>query len=223
MQKIDKRKNYYLTIDTETANTLDKPYVYDIGMAIHDKKGKIYESYSFLIFDVYHGERTKMQSAYYAEKLPLYEQGLATKKHTMVTFMQAWRMISYLNKKWKPKAAVAYNMRFDLNALNNTLRYVTEGQMKYFFPKNLDLWCTWTMAKQTICKQKSYIAFAQENELYTGNGRISTSAENVYRYMIDDPLYIEEHTGLADVKIEVDIFARIMRQNRKIRKRHWGS
>ena len=38
---IDKRKNYYLTIDTETANGLDDPLMYDLGGAIHDKRGRV--------------------------------------------------------------------------------------------------------------------------------------------------------------------------------------
>ena len=39
--KIDRRKNYYLMLDTETANTLDDPLVYDIGLAVVDKAGKV--------------------------------------------------------------------------------------------------------------------------------------------------------------------------------------
>ena len=39
MTKIDRRKNYYLTIDTETANSLDDAW-YSIGVAIHDKKAR---------------------------------------------------------------------------------------------------------------------------------------------------------------------------------------
>ena len=39
--KIDRRKNYYLMLDTETANTLDDPLVYDIGLAVVDKTGKV--------------------------------------------------------------------------------------------------------------------------------------------------------------------------------------
>ena len=38
-QKLDKRKHYYLTLDTETANSTEKPLVYDIGGAVHDMQG----------------------------------------------------------------------------------------------------------------------------------------------------------------------------------------
>ena len=53
MTKIDKRKKYIMVVDTETANSLEYPVVYDLGIAITDKTGKIYESYSFVISDVY--------------------------------------------------------------------------------------------------------------------------------------------------------------------------
>ena len=42
-QKIDRRRNYYMVYDTETANGLDDPIMYDCGGAIVDKNGKVYE------------------------------------------------------------------------------------------------------------------------------------------------------------------------------------
>ena len=62
---IDKRKNYYLTVDTETANGLDDPIVYDLGGCIHDKKGNVEETFSFVIKEVFFGMKDLMQSAYY--------------------------------------------------------------------------------------------------------------------------------------------------------------
>ena len=47
--KIDKRKNYYMVFDTETSNSLDDPIMYDLGGAIIDKKGQVYETFSFII------------------------------------------------------------------------------------------------------------------------------------------------------------------------------
>ena len=36
----DRRKTYYLTIDTETANNLDNPIVFDIGGAAPLRPGR---------------------------------------------------------------------------------------------------------------------------------------------------------------------------------------
>ena len=51
--KIDKRKHYILVLDTETANSLDDPLVYDIGFAVADTKGHIYERFSFIVIKVF--------------------------------------------------------------------------------------------------------------------------------------------------------------------------
>ena len=45
------KKKKYLILDVETANSMDDPLVYDIGFAIADNTGKIYEAYSFVISD----------------------------------------------------------------------------------------------------------------------------------------------------------------------------
>ena len=66
----DKRVHYYLVLDTETTNGLDDPLVYDIGGVIADKQGRIYERFSFVIRDIFVYERTLMQTAYYASKIP---------------------------------------------------------------------------------------------------------------------------------------------------------
>ena len=76
---MDRRKNYYLTIDTETANTLECPLMYDIGGAVHDKKGKVYETFSFIIYDVFCADRELFNTAYYANKRPLYEKDIKNK------------------------------------------------------------------------------------------------------------------------------------------------
>lgn len=49
------RKKYYIVFDTEATNGLDDPLVYDLGFAVIDKTGKVYEAYSFVIYDVYVG------------------------------------------------------------------------------------------------------------------------------------------------------------------------
>ena len=57
---MDKRKKYLLGLDTETCNglmvddklDLSQSIVYDIGWAITDKKGHIYKTRSFLIYEV---------------------------------------------------------------------------------------------------------------------------------------------------------------------------
>ena len=52
----------------------------DIGFAVIDSKGRVYEKYSLTIADIYCGERELMKSAYYADKLPQYEEEMANSR-----------------------------------------------------------------------------------------------------------------------------------------------
>ena len=46
---IDRRKKYMIVVDVETCGSFSNPIVYDIGYAICDKKGNIYEKNSIVI------------------------------------------------------------------------------------------------------------------------------------------------------------------------------
>ena len=82
---IDKRKHYYLTIDTETANTIEDPMMYDLGGAVHDRKGNVMETFSFIIYDVFCADRALFDTAYYAVKRPMYEEQIAAGQRKIVS------------------------------------------------------------------------------------------------------------------------------------------
>lgn len=120
-------------LDTETANTLDDPLVYDIGLAVVDKVGKIYECYSFIIYEIFCQCKDLMQTAYYSDKLENYEDDIANGLRKIVTFATARSVVYRLCNKYNIKAIIAHNTRFDLNALNTTQRYITASKKKVFF------------------------------------------------------------------------------------------
>lgn len=213
---MDNRIHYYLALDTETTNGLDQPFVYDIGGAVVDKQGRIYERFSFVIRDVFVYERELMRTAYYADKIPEYAADIREGKREMVNFMFARRFILNLMEKYNIHDVAAYNAHFDRNALNTTIRWLTKSKVRFFFPCGTDFVCIWNMACQTICQRITYRRFCEEHQFFSGNGHgtdkkahnISTSAENVFRYLILNPEYQEEHKGLDDVLIETEIMKR---------------
>ena len=219
MIKIDKRKNYYLTIDTETANGLDDSLVYDIGGAIHDKKGRVYETFSFVIYEVFVGMKDLMKTAYYAEKIPRYEADLQAGSRKMVQYNTARKHIADLCKKYNVRAIIAHNARFDYRATNTTQRYLTCSKYRYFLPYGLPIYDTLKMARDTIGKQKTYIQWCKNNGYMVNNNRPRLTAEILYRYISGNNSFVEEHTGLEDVLIEKEIFAKCMRQHKKMEKR----
>lgn len=218
---MDKRKTYYLTIDTETANSMDDPMMYDIGGAIHDKQGKVYETFSFVIYEVFCVDRRLFDTAYYAKKRPIYEAQIAEGSRRIVSVTTAQRHIRELCKRYNVKAIIAHNARFDYKSTNTTLRYLTKSKMRFFLPYGVPVWDTLRMAQDTICKQKTYIRFCETNGFVTKNGKPRATAEILYRYISGNIGFDEDHTGLEDVLIEKEIFTKCMAQHKPMRKRLW--
>ena len=216
--KIDRRKSYYLTIDTETANGFDDPIVYDIGGCIHDKKGNVYETFSFIIYETFCEMQDLMQTAYYSKKIPMYQKQIDNGQRKIVRYSTAKKKINELCKQYKVKAIIAHNARFDYRSTTRTQRYLTKSKVRYFLPYGIPIWDTLKMAQDTICKQVHYKEWAYLNGYLTKNGRVRATAEILYRYISGDNNFIENHTGLEDVLIEKEIFAHCMAQHKKMRK-----
>ena len=221
---MDKRKKYYLVVDVETANSTNQALTYDIGFSVCDKKGNVYESKSFAISDIFFDEKKiynnyeLMDSAYYANKLPQYYEGMRSGAWKVVSLFVARQEIHRLMAEYNINVVCAYNCNFDKNALNTTLRYISKSKIRWFFPYGTEFYCIWNMACQTICKQKGYLRFCLKNGLYSESGNMKTSAETVWAYMTQNPNFEEKHTGLEDVKIEVQIFAKCIAQHKKMDK-----
>lgn len=222
--KKDNRKNYYIVLDTEACNTdvddMRSSLVYDLGFAIIDKEGNVYKTRNLVIKDIYKDEEELMKSAYYADKLPQYEEELQDGTRKMVTLATARNLLKADCEEYDIKAIIAHNAGFDCRALNTTVRYLTGSKVRYFYPYGVALWDTLKMASDTICKQKTYIKFCKENGYMTAHKtpRPRATAEILYRYITGNDAFTEKHTGLEDVMIEKEIFAKCIRQHKKMRK-----
>lgn len=210
----------YLMIDTETAGALDSPLVYDLGMQVIDKKGNVYAEYNLVISDVFYGMPALMNTAYYAEKLPSYYEEIDRGERVVVTWEYAQSLVKFLCDFYKIKAIVAHNARFDYTACNNTTSTI-KGFKSYFFPYGIPIWCTLTMAKQTIGRQKTYIEWCKTHGYITKNGAPRLTVEILFRYLSRNNDFIEKHTALEDVKIEKEIFVWIMRQHKAMRRTYY--
>ena len=217
--KIDKRKNYYIVFDTETANGLEDPIMYDLGFAVIDKKGNVYETHSYIIREVFFGMIDLMQSAYYAEKIPEYKRQIAKGERKIVSLFEARRFFANTCKKYNVKVAIAHNARFDYRSTATTQRYITKSKYRFFLPYGVELWDTMKMANDTICKQKSYKKWCHENGYITKNNQVRKTAEVLYRYVSGKHDFIESHTGLEDVLIEKEIFVACMNKHKKMTKK----
>lgn len=206
------KRNYYLMLDSETYGGFKEPTVYDLGMAIVDKKGKVYAKYSFVISETFRDKA--VETAYYADKLPMYHQDLELGKRKEVSFECARWVANKLVNRYNIRAVVAHNAKFDNNALNCTSKKLGFGQ---FFEGNPEWFDTLQMACDTIGKQKTYRRFCERNGYMTQRGQPRLTAEILYRYITGKEDFIESHTGLEDVLIEKVIFTHCLRQHKKMR------
>ena len=225
---MDRRKKYYLMIDTETCNgiatdnglDLSQSLVYDIGCAIVDKKGNIYEEQSFVIADIFIGLKDVMKSAYYAKKIPIYWDDIKNGTRQLVTLHTARTIILDMMSRYNTTTMVAHNAGFDARALNITERYVSKSKYRYFFPYSFEWFDTLKMATDIYGNQPSYRRFCESNDYMTKHRtpRVRLTAEILHRYLSGDNDFTESHTGLEDVKIEAQIFAQCLRQHKPMRK-----
>ena len=195
-----------LVLDVETANDTEHAIVYDIGYKIIDLNGKVYVQRSFVIRDTFVYMRDVVNQAFYAHKIPEYVNDIRNGSRTMVDFMQARNTILNDMRKFNCYTVAAYNCNFDRNALNVTLRYLTKSAFRFYFPFNVRFVDIWNMACNTICQSSDYKTFAETYRHYSNHGKnYKSSAEVVYQFLTNDPLFEEEHKGLDDVNIECEI------------------
>lgn len=124
--ELDRRRKYYLILDCEAATlpyadkftnpkakqrvSIAKPLIYDIGWTVVDKNGNIYKKKSFLISEIF-SVPSVFNTAYYAEKRPIYLERLKGGAIDLVTWETA---ISELVHDMELVEGVgAYNAMFD--------------------------------------------------------------------------------------------------------------
>ena len=226
---MDKRINYKIVLDTETCPleqtdevTPWNMFVYDIGWAIVDKRGKVYKTQSFINADIFLDEKELMKSAYYSEKIPKYWEDIKSGIRQLKSFYNIRKQLLEDIAEYRVKEIYAHNMRFDYGTLQNTQRWLTKSKYRYFFPKGIEICDTLKMARQVLKDSKMYRVWCEQNGYMTKNNQCRFSAEVLYRYITGNDDFIESHTGLEDVMIEKDILAYCYSRHKKMVRQLWA-
>lgn len=211
-----RQNEWFIVIDTETADSIQRPLLYDVGYKVMNRKGEISAVRSFVVYEIFVGQKEMMKSAYYAEKIPQYEVDLKSGERKLVRLYTVRKQILEDMENFKTNLVYAYNMSFDRRALNNDQAFTTENRYKYFFPYGTEFRCIWNMACQVLLARPSYIKFALKNGYVSEKGNILTNTEVCYRYITQDTTFEEAHKGLDDVNIEAEILLACYRQHKKM-------
>ena len=137
--KFDRRRKYYVVLDCETATlpyasklpehlkkqiAIAKPLIYDLGWTIVDKKGNVYARENYLISEIFSVPEI-FNTAYYAEKRPLYLEKLNKGEITLTDWRTAVTRLEFALSV--TEAAGAYNAMFDFKkAIPFTELYISQ-------------------------------------------------------------------------------------------------
>jgi len=205
-------RNIILTLDTETADLSGN--VYDLGYIIHDRAGNELARFNALVEEIFTQPKI-MMGAFYAKKLfshyaPMLDRGEIK--------MQSWQyIIERLRSdivEYNVSTIAAYNIGFDMRAMNNTHKSLTDESKVLESPcKILDIW---QFACEVKLNNRNYKRVAESFGWVSPKGNIKTGAEFAYRFCSGDHGFIEDHTALSDCVIEVEILRQCFATKKKI-------
>ena len=189
-----------IVLDTETIS-LEKPFVYDLGYVIVNDNGDIIAKKSYVISQVWNNKEL-FATAYYADKKPLYYARLKSGYSKKVGWGHAMRYLANDIKKYGITEIYAYNSKFDSRALNFMCAWykVVNGLGGIEIQDIMNL-------IKPITKSQDFVNFCESNGYMTNHKtpQPQKKAETLYRYLTNNVDYEEEHTGLEDSLIELQI------------------
>ena len=200
-----------IVFDTETTNTIDDPLFFDIGWAVVDLDGNVYETASFVNADVFLDEDL-MACAYYADKIPQYWAEIKMGQRKLARLSTIRKALAQCCERHNINIMCAHNARFDYRSTNTTQRFQTGSKYRYFLPYGVELWDTLKMAREAFKNDEAYDTFCYENDYITKRGCKRYTAEILYRFISGDNEFVEAHTGLEDVMIEKEILVECLRR-----------
>lgn len=205
-----------IVFDTETIS-VEKRAIYDLAFLVYDtdKKKKLFEA-NYIIEEIY-DNKPLFESAYYANKRPIYEKLLSSGRAIKTKWIYALRHFYYIAKLYKVDYITAYNLQFDKGAIEDTTQMCShEYHVFKHFMKLTKVACLWKNAANTIMQAETFRQYIDENQLYTAKGYRQGTVEIVYNYLHGADR-VQSHTAIDDINQELDILEEILRlSNRKL-------
>ena len=196
-------KGYNMNIavfDTETTS-LQKPYCYNIGIVGYNTDtDEILFKQEYVIEQIWYNLEL-FNTAYYAEKRELYVKSLRSRQSKLDKFGYVMQAIKRLFKAFDIQSVYAYNSPFDERVLSFNCDW-----FKVINPfEHLPLFDIRGYVFNKIAFTESYKDWCEIHQQFTESANYSTTAEAIYRFIVQDIEFIEDHTALSDSLIELDI------------------
>jgi DNA polymerase III epsilon subunit-like protein len=218
-----KQKTFFV-FDTETTGIGSRPMVFDFAYVIATRT-KILCERKFLIREILTSPKIMLAALYNETWRDMmggklfrhYIPGL----HSGELALHDWRDVLAQMRDdiltYGVDVIAAYNLGFDLRAMNKTHQRITEKNINF---SRFDLLCLWEFSCVTVCKETLYHQVAWQQGKTTGwitdANNVRTNAEKVYAFLSGDLNFIESHTALEDAQIETEILQRLLAKRKTI-------
>ena len=214
-----------MVADTESTGLGNRAFVFDFGYVIGTKRGKILQERNFLIREVLTNPRIMLGALYNKEWRAMmggkifnfYIPEIANQNLTIVGWRDAMQIMRDDVLTYGVNVFSAYNLPFDLGAMNKTHNMVTEKNLDF---SRLDLLCLWEFACITVCRSRLYHDVCREQGADAGwitpANNVRTTAEKVHAFLSGNYKFIESHTALHDAQIEFEILLRLLARKTRI-------
>ena len=208
-------KEKFIVLDVEGMSGL---MPYNVGYIIADRYEKIYKERSFALPENIYinivrsaslNQAVEMTAGNVTDILQDFKNPFFKRKYRCVGNEELKKRLLKDIKKYNIKKVYAYNVAFDKASLRNLFGDDFEKLVVEF----IDII---PIILRTKLLTKKYCQFCIDNGYVTEKGNIMTKAEVVYKYLFNDLNFVEEHTGLADVKIEYQILLKAFKTHKKI-------
>ena len=211
----------FIVIDTEgvitgnrnSRNIGAESSAYDIGFIIANSNGEILDKYSFINTDVFYQDSV-METAYYADKLPQYHEGIGL-EWVPLSLLSIHKIFTHCIKTYNARKVWAYNASYDRDSLNRTITEASNGFLTEWLPSGCRWADIWDYAGETLCSTSKYVKWCFEHSFVSPKGNPKTNADTVGKYVTQNLDFVEQHTALADCEIELQILQKCLKQHRK--------
>lgn len=183
-----------LLVDVETTN--NQKHVIEVSFARINNKGMRTEKHNYIIKEMWESKRR--YGRYSNEKIDTWKQHIEL---GLIEVIPIKELRDKLNNVKNIDLFSAYNVNFDIQALNITFELFGLECKKI---NEIQKFCLWHYAK-SIYTTPDYIRWAIDNKALTPTGKISTNAENIYRYIVEQNGFSETHIAHEDLEIEEEI------------------
>lgn len=221
------KQKIIMVADTETVGLGKKAFVFDFGYVIGNKRGKIFCERQFLIREVITNPKIMLHALYNPDwrtmmggKLfSIYMPALGNSEMKIYPWREVLEIMRDDILTFGVDVFSAYNLNFDLGAMNKTHNMITEKNLNF---DRLDLLCLWKFSCITVCRSRLFHDIcAQQNDpgahdWISAANNVRTTAEKVYAFLTNNYSFVESHTALHDAQIEFEIMQILMNKKTKI-------